>query len=409
MKNRELHSKSVSFVENKNQNSSAAKSTDNNPEIEREYDYDLKDNKVKSQLRTRTLSREKHGTLVDMIAQFKAEIKGKSKYRDSNELGNNSSGSFILAKTVTETDIIVDALGRTQPKTMKNAEETQEKHNGKIRKKLTYLDASVESVHGRSSKANPTGTRYQDEGHRYHADKQLNSRSHSAGRNKVKIHTKSPDKVVKKKVPINKVKSRGNSREDCGSRLKEKDKTRTTKLPYLGIPTTQQKVFNKKSSRSQMKTENKTKNQSDGNILKKSRLINPLKATLEKELCRGLLKSSRFREGLKSVENDAKNHDEMEKSSNGMCGVSQNQGEKSIHCLGAGGGGKKLDEGKLFSNASIKDSEKVESTKEEQRGHVKLSEVVGGKSEGNMNLSKQSRAVEGLVQRLAKHKLAKLA
>lgn len=360
-------------------------------------------------LRARTLSREKHGTLVDMIAQFKAEIKCKPKCGDSNDNENNSSGSFILARTVTETDILVDTLGRTQPKTMNTAEEGKNIQISKIRKKLTYLDASIESLQGRSNKGNNATVRHADDACHATADRQQNSRSHSAGQSRVKVTVKSPDKIVKKKAPISKVKSRVNSREDAGSKIREKEKSRPTKIPYLGMPTTQQKVFNKKSSRSQMKTENRTKNQSDGNILKKSRLLNPLKSTLEKELCRGLLKSSRFRDGLKSVENDAKNHDEMEKSSNGMCGHSQYQYDRSAHGPGNGAAGRKLDEGRLFSNASIKESDKVESTKEEPRHHVKLSEVVGGKSDSNTNMAKQSRAVEGLVQRLAKHKLAKLA
>lgn len=393
-------------MDNKNQNSSAAKSTDNNPEYEPEYDYQLKENKAKSLLRPKTLSREKHGTLADMIAQFKNEMKINVFKKKQPDDANNSSGSFILAKTVTETEAIADILGKTQQKALKPAQETKVSGQVNVRKKLIYLDASLDSggcqMPGPLCATNQDGVNLDRAADRHH-----NSRSHSAGRSRVNVPQKSPDKKIKKKLVASKGKSRGTSKEDKIDKCKEKDKSKAFKIGGFVAPNTQTKVFNKKSSRTNMKTESKTKNQSDGNILKNPKLLNPLKSTLEKEHCRGLLKSSKFREGLNSVENIAKPIEENEKSSVGNGCFSQNQVDKSFQACSGQGPGKKLDEGRIFSNASIKDSDKVESTKEEMKPGFKLSEVVGGKSEATLTLGKTNKAVEDLMQRLVKNKFGK--
>lgn len=357
-------------------------------------------------LRPKTLSREKHGTLADMIAHFKAEMKNADRKKLEKEAGINSSGSFILAKTITETDGLGDNLGRTQPKTLKPSKDNKTNPNLNVRKKLVYLDASIDSGGGLANgiQLGKTSPGVLDE---KGADRNQHSRSHSAGRNRVNIPSKSPDKKLKKKTVPAKVKSRAASKDEKADKPRDKDKSKCLKLPSFIAPATQTKVFNKKSSRTNMKTDPKTKNQSDGNILKNAKLLNPLKSTLEKDYCRGLLKSSKFRDGLNSVESVPKNHDDFEKSSTGNCGVSQNQGDRSLHGYGTGLATKKLDEGRIFSNASIKDSDKVESTKEEMKPGVKLSDIVGGKSEAAMSLSKPTKVVEDLMQRLVKQKFAK--
>lgn len=356
-------------------------------------------------LRPKTLSREKHGTLADMIAHFKNEMKNNVFKKKDQDPGNNSSGSFILANTVTETDVVVDALGKTHQKALKPGMDSKGSGVVNVRKRLIYLDASLDSGCGGAN--NQVGLMNKMDYNQERAgDKHLNSRSHSAGRNRGNIPIKSPDKKLKKKLAPSKGKSRGTSRDDKGEKVREKDRSKALKINGLVAPTTQTKVFNKKSSRTNMKTDAKAKNQSDGNILKNSMLINPLKSTLEKEHCRGLLKSSKFREGLNSVENLARPIEEIEKSSTGNGGFSQHQVDKSFQACSGQGPTKKLDEGRIFSNASMKDSDKVESTKEEMKPGHRLPEV-GGKNEPTITIGRQNKAVEDLMQRIVKHKFTK--
>jgi len=326
LRNRDLHSKSVSFIDtdNRHRSSSLVKSSDNFLDDDV---YDLKGKPIRNKL----LGCQQHQGLENFIAQFKEEINHKDASGEEGEI-QNSSSSYILMKLPEE------VLSRTQPKPLTLGKSSTSKalnNPTKIhscrnqRKSSNSLDRSDGKNTSRDNKDNNSVVKLDldaiDESEKHkETDSQKerkNSRSHSNGQGRlakvVISKSRSPSKN-KKKVPVSlptqnanlggvgeqKPKSRGGSRDNKDKSLKVKEFAH--KLPSIGTSKTS-KVFIKKNSKTPLKTESKVvKNQSEGNILRsgKSNTTYANQATAKtlttesKDKRKPLLKTTRFREGL---------------------------------------------------------------------------------------------------------------
>lgn len=257
-----------------------------------------------------------------MILNFKKEMK-RSTEEQVRKL--NSSSSYILVKN----EVVCEARDRgnkAKNRTMKRPN-TQDRNSKEVDKKLRistdpiegtclqkqiFVDTSNDSIESNTlSKAKKKSEKLKPKavgkGKSKKEDKE-NSRSLSKGqqnRSSSKRRKTSSNKLkvsIKSVADKTKVKSIISNKSKAGYFLSEGLISGKVCAKEERPATTVQKLFPKKNSKTPQTTELKRKNLSDGNILKSLKPYPP--GGLELESKRGLLKTTRFREGLNIVVED---------------------------------------------------------------------------------------------------------